>query len=100
MEPKRTAFTTRSSRLESGRVPPYLVELLDQVRKVGNLAAHPAQDKETGLIVDVEKDEALWTLEIIEGLFKYCFVEAKETERRAKRLEEKLGRAKGPRSPV
>ena len=84
----------------SGRVPPYLVGMLDKVRKIGNLAAHPAQDKETGLIVDVEKDEALWTLEIIEGLFRYCYVEAKETERRAKRLNEKLGKAGGPKSPV
>lgn len=84
----------------SGRVPPYLVGMLDRVREIGNLAAHPAQDRETGLIVDVEKDEALWTLEIIEGLFKYCFVDARVTERRVKSLEEKLGRAKGQKSPV
>lgn len=85
---------------KSGRIPPYLVGMLDRVREIGNLAAHPAQDKDTGLIVDVEEDEALWTLEIIEGLFRYCFVEAKKAERRAKSLEEKLGRTKGPRRPV
>lgn len=86
--------------VKSGRVPPYLVDLLDRVREIGNLAAHPAQDGATGLIVDVEEGEARWTLEIIEGLFKYCFVEAKETERRTKSLEEKLGRARGPKSPA
>jgi len=85
---------------QSGRVPPYLVDLLDKVRKIGNLAAHPAQDRETGLIVDVEKDEALWTLEIIEGLFRYCYVEARETERRTKSLNDKLGRAGGSKSPA
>jgi len=86
--------------VKSGSIPKYLVDVLDRVREIGNLAAHPDQDKETGLIVDVEKDEALWTLEIIEGLFRYCFVEARETERRTKSLNEKLGRTEGTKPPV
>lgn len=86
--------------IESERVPQYLADMLDRVREVGNLAAHPAQDRQTGLIVDVEKDEAEWTLEIVEGLFRYCFVEARRAERRTKSLEEKLGRARGPRPPA
>jgi len=76
-------------------LPPHLAEGLDRIREIGNLAAHPAHDKEFGVIVRVNREEAEWTLEILEGLFRHCYVDPKEHELRTKKLREKLGRVKG-----
>lgn len=75
-------------------LPPYLVKGLDRVREIGNLAAHPKHDTELAVIVRVSREEAEWTLEILEGLFKHCYVDPGEHERRTKKLREKLDRTR------
>jgi len=75
-------------------MPPYLAEGLHRIRDIGNLAAHPAHDTRIGVIVDVEREEAEWTLEILESLFKHCYVDPREYEQRTKRLREKLDGAR------
>jgi len=77
---------------ESGKVPPYLADGLLKIREIGNMAKHPTHGEQVGLIVDVSKEEAEWTLKILEGMFKHCFVDPKEFERRTKDLKEKLDR--------
>lgn len=76
----------------SGSVPRHLADGLDRIREIGSMATHPAHDDKIGVIVDVSKDEAEWTLEVLEGLFKHCFVDPKEFERRTEKLRESLDR--------
>ncbi len=80
--------------IDGENLPKYILNDLDKVRKIGNLATHPEHDKQTGLIVKVDRDEAEWTLEILETLFNYCFVEPKKHEQRTQSLEEKLKKIK------
>jgi len=47
------------------------------------------------VIVDVEREEAEWALETLEGLFMHCSVESGESERRTRKLREKLARTRG-----
>ncbi|RNJ73154.1 MAG: DUF4145 domain-containing protein [Thaumarchaeota archaeon S15] len=79
---------------ELAALPRYLADGLERVREIGNLAAHPAHDTRIGVIVDVEREEAEWTLEILESLFKHCYVDPSEYERRTSKLREKLDRTR------
>ena len=71
--------------VNSGLLPPTIVEIIDVPRKVGNAAAHPLED-DAGLIVPVETWQAEWCLEVIEELFDYYFVTPARTAERLKRL--------------
>lgn len=77
---------------DSGSVPRHLAEGLNKIMEIGGLATHPAHDEQKGVIVDVSRDEAEWTLEVLESLFKHCFVDPAEFERRTQRLRENLDR--------
>jgi hypothetical protein len=59
------AFITRAD------VPSHLSEAVDAVRNVGNLAAHPLKDQNTGMVVDVEPGEAEWLLDVLDSLFDF-----------------------------
>lgn len=65
-------------------------ENLDVVRNIGNFAAHPMKYKKTGLIVDLEPEEASWTLDVLEELFEYYYVQPKRAEKKRNKLEKKL----------
>lgn len=71
-------------------VPSYLSEAVDAVRNVGNFAARPLKDTNTGEIVDVENDEAEWLLDVIDALFDFTFVQPKRLNKRKKKLNDKL----------
>lgn len=49
--------------------------------------------KSTGDIVDVEPGEAEWTLDVLEGLFDFFFVQPAKTVARKAALDAKLGRS-------
>ena len=70
---------------DSGQLPSTLVALINQVREIGNDAAHPNLNK-GGMIVDVEPWEAEWCLEVIEALFYHYFVAPVEHTQRLERL--------------
>jgi hypothetical protein len=53
---------------------PSLAAQLDAIRNLGNFAAHPIQNGNTGEIIDVDPAEAEWTLDVLEGLFDAVFV--------------------------
>jgi hypothetical protein len=64
-------------------LPTQIAENLDYVRQVGNFAAHEQKSTQTGLILDVEPNEAEWTLDVLESLFDFYFVvPAKAKEKR------------------
>jgi hypothetical protein len=55
-------------------VPSSLRENVDAIRAVGNFAAHPIKDTNTGQLAPVEPGEAEWLLEVLEELFDFAFV--------------------------
>jgi hypothetical protein len=48
--------------LKSKTLPPYIANVLDAVRNIGNFGAHPMKSKATGEILPVEPGEAEWNL--------------------------------------
>lgn len=70
--------------------PSYLAEAVDAVRNVGNFAAHPLKDTNTGEIVDVEPGEAEWILDVLDSLLDFAFVQPIRLEERKKKLNQKL----------
>ena len=63
--------------------PSYISESLDYLRKVGNFAAHPDKNENTGLIVPVEPEEAEWCLDVLTMIFEFYFVRpARDAEMR------------------
>ncbi len=56
------------------RLPGYIGPMLEAVRLAGNLAAHPMFDKATGIVVDVEPDEAEHLLDLLDLLIDHYIV--------------------------
>ena len=71
-------------------VPSYLRQAVDAVRNIGNFAAHPLKNTNTGEIVDVEPGEAEWLLDVIEALFDFAFVQPTRLEEKKNNLNQKL----------
>jgi hypothetical protein len=76
--------------------PSSLTEVIDAVRNVGNFAAHPMKDTNTGEIVDVEPHEAEWLLDVLEALFDFTFVQPAQNKARRDALNKKLSNAGKP----
>lgn len=76
--------------LEAGHLPPYLARDLDAIRNVGNFATHPIKDDHTGEIVDVEPGESEWTIELLEELLHFYFVDEHRSRSRRDALNKKL----------
>lgn len=77
-------------------LPSHLSENLDAVRNIGNFAAHPAKNKNTGEIVNVEPHEASWNLDVLESLFDHYYVRPHISKAKRKALDEKLTGAGKP----
>ena len=71
-------------------LPSDVVDSIDYLRKIGNLAAHPMLNSNTGEIVPVEPGEAEWCLEVIEMLFDYYFVRPAKTQQRRQAFDQKM----------
>jgi hypothetical protein len=56
-------------------LPSHLSSAIDAVRVIGNFAAHHQKSTNAGEIFDVETGEADWSLEVLEGLFDFYFVQ-------------------------
>jgi len=77
--------------LDKKMFPSYISESLDAVRNIGNFAAHPLKSKSTGEIVPVEPGEAEWTLDVLDSLFDFYFVQPSILKRKRDALNKKLG---------
>jgi hypothetical protein len=82
--------------LDSKQLPGQLADDLDAVRIIGNFAAHPIKSTHTGEIVDVEPQEAEWSLNLLEGLFDFNFVQAARAKAKRDALNAKLQGAGKP----
>jgi hypothetical protein len=87
---EKTLFAEVDKLLKSNKLPKYLADDLDAIRIVGNFAAHPIKDTNTGEIVDVEPGEAEWTLKVLEDLLLFYFVEEARSAARRDALNKKL----------
>ena len=76
--------------LDSASLPSYLSESIDAIRNIGNFAAHPNKSQSVGEIVDVEPGEAEWTLDVIESLFDFYFVQPEIIKKKRDALNVKL----------
>ncbi len=61
--------------IDSKALPSHLSESIDAIRNIGNYAAHPNKCQHTGVIVKVEPEEAEWTLDVLELLFDFYYVQ-------------------------
>lgn len=77
-------------------VPEHLANAVDAVRNIGNFAAHPSKDENTGKVVDVEPGEAEWLIDVLEALFDFAFVQPRRLERKRDELNKKLSRIGKP----
>lgn len=78
--------------IEDTSAPPNLRENLHHFREVANFAAHTQEDDQAN-IVDVDRDEAEWTLDMLDRLFDYFIVTpARDAAIRAK-MDKKIGKA-------
>jgi hypothetical protein len=77
-------------------VPSQLAEAVDAVRAIGNFAAHPTKDTNTGEVLEVEPNEADWLVEVIESLFDFVFVQPKRLAAKRAALNEKQASAGKP----
>lgn len=82
--------------LTAKQLPSSLAESLDAVRNIGNFAAHPMKDTNTGAIVAVEPHEAEWNLDVLEGLFDFFYVAPAKEQRKRDALNAKLAAANKP----
>lgn len=65
-------------------LPSWLAENVDSIRNVGNFAAHPMKDTNSGAVLEVEPHEAEWNLDVLEGLFDFYYVQpARDAAKRA-----------------
>jgi len=82
--------------------PRRLREGLHHFREVGDFAAHTQTDEQTNEIIDVDRDEAEWTLDRVDGLFDYFIVGPKQEAERLAAMDKKIadaGRKKIPPLP-
>lgn len=77
-------------------LPSSLAENLDAIRNIGNFAAHPIKDTNSGEIVPVEDHEAEWNLDVLEGLFDFFYVQPAKDKARRAALAAKLASAGKP----
>ncbi|MBE2244693.1 MAG: DUF4145 domain-containing protein [Burkholderiaceae bacterium] len=82
--------------LNSGQLPSHLAEAIDAVRNIGNFAAHPIKSTHSGEVLPVEPGEAEWTLDVLDGLFDFYFVQPALLQQRRAALNAKLAAANKP----
>jgi len=81
-------------------IPSHLSDAVDAIRNIGNLAAHPEKEINTGNIVSVEPGEAEWLLEVIENLFDFTFIQPHKLKIRRDALNEKLIKLGKPKMKI
>jgi hypothetical protein len=77
-------------------LPPYIAEGLHRLREIGNFAAHPRKDTNSGEVLPVEPEEAEYTVRLLGGLLEHYFVRPAVEARMRDALNEKLLRVGKP----
>lgn len=90
---EKTLFAEIGKVLKLNKLPKSLADDLDAIRVIGNFAAHPMKDTNTNMIVEVEPGEAEWTLQVLEDLLIFYFVQEVRSIARRDELNQKLKKA-------
>lgn len=77
-------------------LPSYLQKQVDAIRNTGRFAAHPIKSQSSGQIVEVEKGEAEWNLDVLEMLFDFYYVQPAKIAQKRQALDQKLKEAGKP----
>lgn len=77
----------------ASHLPSHIAENLDAVRNIGNFAAHPQKNVNSGAILPVEDHEAEWNLDVLEMLFDFYYAQPAKSAARRATLNEKLKEA-------
>jgi len=93
---RRDLATEIQELIDSNTLPSFLSESIDAIRNIGNFAAHPIKSTSSGEIVPVEPGEAEWTLDVLDGLFDFYFVQPAILKRKREDLAKKLADAGKP----
>jgi hypothetical protein len=70
-------------------MPSYLIDSIDAIRKIGNIAAHTLKSKSSGLIVDIEPREAELSIGVIEGLLDFYYILPEKQKERINNVNQK-----------
>lgn len=82
--------------INSAKLSSMLNDSIDAIRNIGNYAAHPMKSTSSGEILDVEPGEAEWSLDVLESLLDYYYVQPKVLKRKKAELDAKLASAGKP----
>lgn len=82
--------------INSKALPSHIIENIDAIRNIGNFAAHPQKDTNSGEILPVEEGEAEWNLEVLENLFDFYYVQPEKAKQRKAEFNKKLTAAGKP----
>ena len=71
-------------------MPTHLSESINTIRNIGNFTAHLLKITSSGEIVDVEEGGAEWSLDVIEALFDFYFIQPSILKAKRAALDKKL----------
>lgn len=77
-------------------LPSYIADNVDAVRNIGNFAAHPLKATASNSILEVEPGEAEWTLDVLDSLFDFYYVQPRLAQQKRDALNAKLNAAGKP----
>lgn len=83
--------------IDAANLPSELADALHDLREVGNFAAHPTKDLNTGEIVQVEPGEAEYTLEVLGDVLDHYFVKEKRRAARRAKVEQMKSASRAPK---
>lgn len=78
--------------------PISLRQKLHHLREMGDFGAHTQEDESSGAIIDIDSEEAVWTLQVVEDLFEYFIVGPAKDKAIMDAMNEKIKKAN--RNPV
>jgi hypothetical protein len=73
-------------------LPGYIQDYVDNIRKLGNIAAHPKKSASTSELLTVETGEAEWMLELLEELFDHFYTKPAEAKVKQDALNKKFAK--------
>ena len=90
VNPKSNLDKQIQEAIDKKNMPSYISDMLDSVRIVGNFEAHPSKSTTTGLIIEVEPEEANLNLYVIEQLFDFYYVKPYIIKERKEQINAKI----------
>lgn len=92
----KTLFKEIQNAIDSKTLPSHITDSIDAIRNIGNFAAHPQKDTNSGEILPVEIGEADWNIDVLEYLFDFYFIQPEKAKARKIAFNLKLKAAGKP----